>query len=124
VTVASSTDRAFSGAHSLKVSFNHATSGYAKLALPPTPAGATVTFRVWVPSGTVVASIQPYVMQGANGGWAWTGNWQPLANLHAGAWYTTTVQVPANASALAELGVQFSLNGSQTGALYVDSVNW
>jgi Mannanase, galactose-binding domain-like len=124
VTVASSTDRAFSGTHSLKVSFSNASSGYAKLASPPTPAGATVTFRVWIPSGTVVASIQPYVLQGANGGWAWTGNWQPLANLHAGAWYTTTVQVPANASALAELGVQFSLNGSQTGALYVDSVNW
>ncbi|HEX3852720.1 MAG TPA: hypothetical protein VHW01_17270, partial [Polyangiaceae bacterium] len=79
---------------------------------------------VWIPSGTAVASIQPYVMQGASGGWAWTGNWQTLANLHAGAWNTSTVQVPANASALAELGVQFTLNGAQSGALYVDAVNW
>ncbi|HEY5372214.1 MAG TPA: hypothetical protein VIK01_00945 [Polyangiaceae bacterium] len=122
--VASSTDRAFAGSHSLKVTLSNASSGYAKLISPPIPAGATVTFRVWIPSGAAVASIQPYVMQGATGGWAWTGNWQALANLHPGAWNTSTVQVPANASALAEVGVQFALNGAQSGAVDVDAVNW
>ena len=32
---------------------------------PATPAGANVTFHIWIPSGSKVSSIQPYVQQGA-----------------------------------------------------------
>ena len=63
-------------------------------------------------------------MQGAAGGWAWTGNWQGLASLETNAWNTITVPVPANAAALAELGVQFATTGGWTGKAYLDSVGW
>lgn len=123
LSVARSTERAFSGVGSLKMSFAGAASGMAKLASPGTPAGALLTFRVWIPA-TGVASIQPYVLQGAAGGWAWTGNWQPVSNLVAGGWNTLTVQVPPNAAALSELGVQVSLSSSASSSVFVDAVSW
>ena len=33
------------------------------------------------------------MLQGAAGGWRWTGNWQPISALKTGAWNTLTVQV-------------------------------
>lgn len=125
--VASSTDRAFAGTHSLKVSVSGTAAGTQRaiVAAPATPAGAKVTFHVWVPSGAPLASIQPYVLQGAGGGWTWTGSWTAGSSLGGGQWTTITVQVPANAvTPLAELGVEISTNASFTGALYVDAVSW
>jgi hypothetical protein len=122
--VASSADRAFAGSNSLKVSLSGSGSGLAKLSAPPVPAGSLITFRVWVPTGNALLSIQPYVLQGAGGNWAWTGNWRAASSLQAGAWNTLTVQVPGNAAALAELGVEFTLNGTVSTAAYVDSVNF
>ena len=82
-----------------------------------------MTFHVWIPTGSAVSAIQPYVLQGASGGWAWTGNWQPSSALQAGNWNTLTVKVPSNAAALYEMGVQFSVNSGGSAA-YVDAVNW
>jgi len=123
-SVTSSSDRAFAGTSSLKVTLSGTGSGYAKLASPPIPAGALVTFHVWLPTGNTLASVQPYVLQGPSGNWAWTGNWQSAAQLHAGAWNTLTVQVPSNAAALAEVGVELTLNGTTSTTAYVDAVNY
>lgn len=125
-SVARSTDRAFGGTASLKVTFGSAGGdGYAKVANPVVPAGATVTFRIWVPSGSGLSAVQPYVLQGAAGGWAWTGTWRAASSLQAAAWNTITVTVPSNAAALAELGVLFSSTASASGAAaYVDSVSF
>ena len=99
--------------------------GYAKLANPTVPAGATLTFHVWIPVGSTLSAVQPYVLQGAAGGWAWTGTWRSASSLQAGGWNTLTVAVPSNASALAEVGVLFSLSGASGGAAaYVDSVSY
>ena len=92
---------------------------------PSTPAGRTVTYRIWFPAGSRLTSIQPYVQQGAGGGWLWTGNWQPVTSLTAGAWNTITVNVPSNAvTPLYQLGVQFATNAAWTGTCYIDSVSW
>jgi len=125
-SVARSTDRAFAGAASLKVVLGSAASdGYAKIANPAVPAGATVTFHIWIPAGAGLSAVQPYVLQGEAGGWAWTGNWRSASSLQAGSWNTLTVAVPANAAALAELGVLFTLSGASGGAAaYVDSVSY
>ncbi len=125
-SVARSTDRAFAGAASLKVTFAAASGdGYAKVLSPAVPAGATLTFRVWIPSGTSLSAVQPYVLQGAAGGWAWTGSWRTASSLQAGAWNSITLAVPANAAALAEPGVVFSSNASaSTTSAYVDSVSF
>ena len=70
-----------------------------------------MTFHIWLPSGSKISSVQPYVQQGAAGNWTWTGNWQPIsfsASLTVGAWNTLTVTVPSNAiTPLSQLGVQF-----------------
>jgi hypothetical protein len=122
-SVARSTDRAFAGVASLKVAFGASSGdGFAKVLNPPVPAGRTVTFRIWIPSGTTLTAVQPYVLQGAAGGWAWTGTWRAASSLQAGSFNTLTVQVPANAAALAELGVVFTLSGASSSSAYIDSI--
>jgi hypothetical protein len=79
---------------------------------------------VYVPSGAAISWVQPYVQQGASGNWTWTGNWQPISAIKAGAWNTLSVTVPANAALLSSLGVQFATAGTYNGSIYVDSVNF
>ncbi len=125
--VASSSVQTFAGAKSLAVSFKGtgADTQYALVKAPATPAGKTITFHVWFPSGSAISSIQPYALQGAGGGWAWTGNWQSTANLTPNAWNTITITLPANAvTPLDQIGVEFSTNGAWTGTCYVDTVGW
>lgn len=121
--VARSTDRAFAGTASLKVNLGtSAGDGFSKVTNPAVPAGATVTFRIWIPSGSTLTAVQPYVLQGAAGNWAWTGTYRSIGQLSAGSWNTLSVQVPAGAAALAELGVMFSRSAGTATAAYVDSV--
>jgi len=125
-SAARSTDRAFAGTGSLKVVLGSAAGdGSVKVASPSVPAGATLTFRVWIPSGSALSAVQPYALQGASGGWAWSGSWRAVSSLQAGAWNTLTVALPSNAAALAEIGVMFTLSGASGGAAaYVDSVSY
>jgi hypothetical protein len=124
-SVSSSTERAFAGAASLKVAFG-ATSGdgYAKVSNPPVPAGRTVTYRIWIPAGSTLTGVQPYVLQGASDNWAWTGTWRAASTLQTGNWNTLSVQVPVGAAALAELGVVFTLSSGSSSAAYVDSISY
>jgi hypothetical protein len=122
-SVARTSERAFAGSGSLKVSFGTAAGdGYAKVPSPPIPAGALLTFHVWIPSGGKITAVQPYALQGASGGWAWSGSWKATSTLQAGAFNTLTVQLPASSAALAELGVVFTTSGGSVPAAYVDSV--
>jgi len=98
--------------------------GSAKVVSPPVPAGALVTFRIWIPAGSTLTAVQPYALQGAAGGWAWSGNWQSASSLQAGNWNTLTLQIPPTAAALAELGVVFTLSSASSAAAYVDSVKY
>jgi len=126
-SVARSTTRAYQGTASLAVNFTGTAAGsqQAYVPSPSTPAGRTVTYRIWFPTGSRITSIQPYVQQGAAGGWLWTGNWQPVTSLTAGAWNTLTVNVPSNAATpLYQLGVQFATNAAWTGTCYIDSISW
>jgi hypothetical protein len=123
--VTSSTTRAFAGTRSLAATFNGAAGTQSvRVSSPGTPRSATVTYRVWVPSGSRITAVQPYVLQGAAGNWAWTGNWRAISALTTNAWNTITVTVPSNAAALAELGVSFTTNGTWTGTVFIDSVTW
>ena len=127
VGASSSADRAFAGTRSLKVDFNSAQAGMQQVYVgsPSTPAGKTVTFHVWIPAGSAISAVQPYILQGAAGGWAWTGNWQSLSALTPGVWNTITVSVPSSAATpLYQLGIQFTTSGGWTGSCYVDTVGW
>jgi hypothetical protein len=123
-SVVRSTTQKYAGASSLAVRFNGSGSATARVANPAAKAGQSVTFRIYLPAGARLSSVQPFVLQGAAGGWRWTGNWQPLSALRQGAWNTITVQVPANAALLSSLGVEFTTSGSYSGTVYIDSVNF
>jgi hypothetical protein len=123
-SVARATTPVYSGSGSLRVNISGSGSAYVSVANPTVAAGKTVTFHVYVPSNTKLSFVQPFVMQGANGGWTWTGNYQAASAIKLGAWNTWAVQVPANASALASLGVQIGTSGSASGSVYVDKVTY
>ena len=126
-SVTSSTGRAWSGTGSLAVAINGAAAGMARVSVgnAAVPAGRTVSFRFWLPSGSRVSAVQPYVQQGLAGGWAWTGQWTGTAALRAGEWNTVTVQVPANATTpMFQLGLEIITNAAWSGTVNVDSVSW
>jgi hypothetical protein len=125
--IASSTANVFAGTHSLAVTFAGSAAGNQRVyaSNPSVAAGQTITFHVWVPTGSRITSVQPYVLQGSTGGWTWTGNWQSISSMAAGSWKTLTVTVPATAKTpLAEVGVEFTTNGAWSGLVYVDAVTW
>jgi hypothetical protein len=125
-SVAQSGAEHFSGSNSLGVDMSGAAgSPEVYVSSPSTPAGATVTFHVWIPANSQITAIQPYVQQGEAGGWAWTGNYQSISSLQANAWNTLTVTVPSNAVVpLFQLGVQFFTGATWTGTCYVDAIGW
>jgi hypothetical protein len=125
--VATSSTKAFSGRQSLAVTVAGTPNGAAKVMVPgpSVPAGRTVSFHVWIPSGSRISGLQPFVQQADGGAWQWTGNWVSTSSLQAGAWNTVSVQVPANAvSPFHELGLEFFTNAAWTGTFYVDAVSW
>lgn len=122
--VSSSGSQKYAGAASLAVNVNGSGRATAFVANPAARAGQTVTFLVYIPSGARLASIQPFVQEGAAGGWRWTGAYKALSQLRQGAWNSISVVVPSNASALALLGVEVTTSGRYSGSLYVDSVTF
>lgn len=120
--IATSTAQHSAGKQSLAVNFNGVTAGTSSLDLGDVvvPAGATVTFRVWVAAGNQVTTIEPY-LQDYN--WAWTGS--RYGSLAAGAWNTLTIKVPPGATTpLKRLGLKISTGAAWTGTLYIDSIDW
>lgn len=120
--VATSTAQHYAGNQSLAVNFNGAVAGTGSPSVgnvTVTP-GTTITFRVWIPSGSTITALQPYLM---DNGWNWSSAW--YGSFTANAWNTLTLTVPANAtSPLQALGIQFMTSGAWTGTCYIDSVSW
>lgn len=121
--IAMSSDQKFAGAHSLSVNFSGAAgTATAAVSAPPVPAGRPVTFHVWIPGGSKITAIQPFV-QDSKG--VRTGKRQPVGNLKTNAWNTITMTVPPKAvTPLQQLGVEFTTGAAWTGSCYIDSVSW
>jgi hypothetical protein len=121
--VATSTAQKFAGAQSLAVNFNGgAATSSISTAAPSVPAGKTITFHVWIPSGSKISSIQPYV-QDHNG--RTIGKRHPIDKLKADAWNTLTVPLPSTAATpVRQIGVRFTTSAAWTGTCYIDSVGW
>jgi phage replication-related protein YjqB (UPF0714/DUF867 family)/3D (Asp-Asp-Asp) domain-containing protein len=123
--VASSDLHSFNGDRSLAVFIlNQVGKQQASVLSPGVPAGRTITFRVWVSANSGVTAIQPYVLEGSAGGWRWTGTYKSVSQLQVNGWNAIQVTVPANATALYSLGVEFTTDGSNSGTEYVDSIDW
>ena len=119
--VASSGTRDYAGNRSLAVNFNGTTAGTSSVSVNEVvvPAGATVTFRVWIPSGGQVTGLVAYA-QDYN--WSWS---QSSGGLASNSWNTLSLTMPANAvSPLKALGVRFTTGAAWTGTCYIDSVTW
>ncbi|HEV6965703.1 cellulase family glycosylhydrolase, partial [Roseateles sp.] len=120
--ITTSTAQKFAGQRSLAVSIAATAAGSSSLDLSDVnlPAGATISFKVWAPTGHAISSIEPF-MQDYN--WTWTASWSgaPSAN----GWSTVTLKVPDNAVApLKRLSLKFNTSGAWTGTVYVDSISW
>ncbi|MCL2777253.1 MAG: hypothetical protein FWD73_04550 [Polyangiaceae bacterium] len=127
--VAPSANQAQFGTNSLAVVFSGTAVGVGDamtLSGPlPTVGGTVVTFHVWVPSGSALTAVAPFVKQGAAGNWAWTDTWTAIAQLTANAWNTLTVTVPRNAVfPLDSMGVEFVTSRAYSGTAYIDAVTW
>ena len=117
-----STAKAFSGNCSLAVAFNATQSGYVNAYVPATTLNAQnqFTFRIWIPAGSSIATVAPYLTKGAT----FVSNRKYVSNLQAGAWNTITLDVPAGvAFPISTIGVQFYVNAPYTGTVYIDSIN-
>lgn len=116
---------AASGRRSVAVRFSGSGVATAFVPTPGVAAGKTISFRVWVPKTVPLASIQPYALQGAGGGWAWSGAWTAGKQVPRDRWVTITVTVPANAVVpLDQIGVEFTLRSPWQGTVYLDAVQW
>jgi fibronectin type 3 domain-containing protein len=120
-SVATSTAQHFAGNRSLAVNFAGTAGGTSpasggNVAVNP---GTTITFHVWIPSGSTITALQPYLL---DKNWSWASSW--YENLTPNAWNTMTLTVPSSAvSPLQSLGIQFTTNGAWTGTCYIDSVS-
>jgi hypothetical protein len=117
-----STVQKYAGNRSLAVNFNSTSAGelWVKLNNAPVPAGATVTFRVWIPSGHKISTIEP-IVQDYN--WNWDQSW--YGSFTTNAWNTLTVTVPSSRTTpLQRVNLKFTTNAGWTNTCYVDSISW
>ena len=120
--VATSTTQHYAGLQSLAVNFNGSSSGSSSIYVQSTVVapGQTITFHVWIPSGSKINSIQPYIQ---DHNWNWT--WGNSASLTANAWNTFTLAVPqTETTPFQNLVIQFNTSAAWTNTCYVDSISW
>ena len=72
--VATSTAQHYAGNQSLAVNFNGTAAGSSSVSVGNVvvSAGTTITFHVWIPSGSKITTLQPYLQ---DNNWAWTSSW-------------------------------------------------
>jgi hypothetical protein len=120
--IATATAQHFAGNQSLAVNFNGTAAGSSSVSVGDVvvPAGKTIAFRVWIPSGSQITTLQPY-LQDYN--WNWTSSW--YGSLTANAWNTITLTVPQTAIApFQNLGIVFTTGAAWSATCYIDSVAW
>jgi hypothetical protein len=88
---------------------------------PAIPAGATVTFNVYVPATAQLTWVQPYVL---NDVYKFVGASTSSSSLTKDGWTTIRLAVPSTETNVIRLGVQFASSGSWSGTVYVDSIDW
>jgi hypothetical protein len=121
VGAVTSAQQAFLGSSSLQVNLSGNGAGRVWTAPAQSPAAGTeVRYRVYIPAGTPISAVQPYVM---DGNWSWSDSWN--TNLPRDGWMTLSAVVPANATLpLKEIGLKFYVSQAHTGPVYVDAIQW
>ncbi len=126
-SVATSTTQVFLGAQSMAVNISTtaaAANQTVQVATTAQLAGQTISYRVYLPTGIKLTSLQVYAQENASNGWRWNAVWRPASALVIGGWNTINLTVPSNAAPLQGMGIQFSISTAWTGVIYVDSIAW
>jgi PKD repeat protein len=125
-----SKEKAFKGNASLEVKIAGAADGMsdAKIDSKVIPAGSTITFRIWVPSGAPISAIQAYCMP-HNADWSdtkWNAKWGGYEYLTKDDWNEFAFVLPedTNMAYAQQLGIQVQTSGEGAFTLYVDSIDW
>jgi hypothetical protein len=131
-TVSQSTDRAFMGSGSMKVSFAdlpapagaEPTKRTVYIDKPNVYCGQTMTFHIWLPTGSEALAVQVYSQFNWFTGFAGTGN----LTVTRGDWTTATHTIPTTVDyrGIQRVGVEFSYTGATafTGDVYIDQITW
>ena len=124
--VSSSTAQAFAGTHALAVQINSGSAGKVQIAVtnPAVPAGATLTFQLWLPAAAQVTSVQVFAQETQVNNWRWNAQWRSASVLTRGAWNTLSFTMPAGSGAVQSLGVELELTGAVNTTAYVDATGW
>jgi hypothetical protein len=120
--IAVSTAQHFAGNQSLAVTFNGSPSGTSSIYVSSVEivAGTTVTFHVWIPSGSQITAIEPFL---SDYDWAWNSVW--YGSFTANAWNTLTLTIPSSVTTpLNQLGLKITTGAAWSGTCYLDSVGW
>ena len=120
--VATSTAQHYAGNQSLAVNINSTAPGSTSVSVGDVSVlpGMTITFRVWIPSGSKISNLQPY-MQDYN--WNWTSSW--YGSFTPNTWNTVALTVPEDAmEPFHYFGIQFATSAGWTNTCYIDSIAW
>ncbi len=97
--------------------------------VPVLKPGQTMTFRVWIPEGAPIKSIQPYVMP-HNADWTameWNSSWKGYDMVKKGDWNEFTVTLPLTTDVSLtqhQFGIQVETSAEGNFTMYVDSIDW
>lgn len=133
-TLSLSTEKAYKGNGSLRVDIAGAADSMSDAKIDKTgtsqiiPAGSTITFRIWIPSGAPIAAIQAYCMP-HNADWSdavWNAKWGGYEYLTKDAWNEFSFVLPedTNMDYAQQLGIQVETSGEGDFRLYMDSIDW
>jgi hypothetical protein len=123
-SLSSSTTEAYTGTHSLEVSFSsNSTTNIIGVNSPTgSPAGKFITFWLWVPSQSALNGVECYCESGSS--WTWSsGIWLGNSSLAQGAWNELNMIMPSGTT-IDQIGVLIEFSSSYTGAFYIDSVTY
>ena len=125
ITLQTSTDYAYDGTYSLKLTYANTDQGvtpYIHIAAshipsPPPQQGQTLTAHIYIPSNSSLSLQARLFVVDQNYNW----HKSSPVTLPNGQWYTLTYNnIPM--SNLNQIGIQFS--GTGNGIIYVDAINW
>ncbi len=132
-TLSVTTAKAFKGTSSLKWDAVGTANGkldteinYSTAVIKP---GTTVTFRIWIPSGAPILSVQPFIMP-HDSAWTkfeWNSAWKSYDSLNKDDWNEFTVTLPTTTDTTLtqqQMGIQVQTSGAGNFTMYVDSIDW
>ncbi|PYG86898.1 dockerin type I repeat protein [Ruminiclostridium sufflavum DSM 19573] len=131
--VAVTADKAFKGAHSLEWNVTCNTKGLADIVVnsdePVLTPGKSMTFRVWIPEGAPIKTIQPFVMphDATWGTIEWNSSWASYEQVKKGDWneFTVTLSPTSNTDLVQQqFGIQIQTLEEGNFTVYVDSIDW